>query len=220
MITLATHLKRLYRKHFRSYLRHKGGHPSRRHSDRLLGSPKYKRSILLLFSTQLKVTLRSNQTQCHHITIITQSNLYEVNSSRHYKCKGLFTEEFQSILELQNHQIPKVKTGLANHCNNNWRHLSNSGQSTTSFSTTIGNNKHENSLKGSCHLRPSLNTTQMCESAFKLRTTIDHTGRVCNTLNPKLLIKHTNSDNLKTIVNELFQVSIDRRCKYRVKRDR
>ena len=74
-----------------------------------------------------------------HSTTIAQlktlSNLYEVNSSRHYKCKGPFTEEFQSILELQNHQIPKVKTGLANHCNNNWRHLSNSGQSATSFST-------------------------------------------------------------------------------------
>ena len=62
------------------------------------------------------------------------------------------------------------------------------------------NNKHENSLKGSCHLRPSLNTTQKCESAFKLRTTIDHTGHVCNTLNPKLLIKHTNSDNLKLLL--------------------
>ena len=101
----------------------------------MLGSPKYKRNIILLFSTYSKVTLRSNQTQHHHSTTITQSNLYEVNSSRHYKCKGLFTEEFQSILELQNHQIPKVKTGLANHCNNNWRHLSDSGQSITSLST-------------------------------------------------------------------------------------
>ena len=35
----------------------------------------------------------------------------------------------------------------------------------------------------------------MCESAFKLRITIDHTGHMCNTLNPKLLIKQTNSDN-------------------------
>ena len=52
---------------------------------------------------------------------------------------------------------------------------------------------------------------------FKLKTTIDHTGHVCNTLNLKLLIKKTNSDNQKTIVNELFQVSIDRRFKYRVK---
>ena len=54
----------------------------------------------------------------------------------------------------------------------------------------------------------------MCESMFKLRIIIDHTGHVCNTLNPKLLIKQTNLDNLKTIVNELFQVSIDRKFKY------
>ena len=134
-IALATHLNRLYRKHFRLYLGHKGGHRLRKHSDRLLRSPKYKRSIVLLFSNQCKVTLKSNQTQRHHSTTITQCNLYKVNFNRHYKCKGLFTEEFQSILELQNHQIPKVKTGLANHCNNNWRHLSDSGQSTTSFST-------------------------------------------------------------------------------------
>ena len=40
----------------------------------------------------------------------------------------------------------------------------------------------------------------MCESAFKLRITIDHTGHVCNTLNPKLLIKQTNSDNLKLLL--------------------
>ena len=57
----------------------------------------------------------------------------------------------------------------------------------------------------------------MCESLFKLRTTIDHTWHVCNTLNLKLLIKKTNSDNPKTILNVLFQVSIDRRLKYRVK---
>ena len=86
-------------------------------------------------STYHKVIQKLNQTQRHHRTTITQSNLYKVNSSGYYKCKGLFTEEFQSILELQNHQIPKVKTGLANCCNNNRRHLSDSGQSATSFST-------------------------------------------------------------------------------------
>ena len=37
-------------------------------------------------------------------------------------------------------------------------------------------------------------------SAFKLRTTIGHTGRVCNTPNQKLLIQHTNSDNLKPLL--------------------
>ena len=40
----------------------------------------------------------------------------------------------------------------------------------------------------------------MHESVFKLRKTIDHTGCVCNTLNPKLLIKHTNSDNLRLLL--------------------
>ena len=40
----------------------------------------------------------------------------------------------------------------------------------------------------------------MCESMFKLRTTIDHTGQVCNTLNPKLLIKQTNSHNLELLL--------------------
>ena len=40
----------------------------------------------------------------------------------------------------------------------------------------------------------------MCESVFKLRKTIDHTVCVCNTLNPKLLIKHTNSDYLKLLL--------------------
>ena len=138
MIALTAHLNRLHRKSFRIYLRDKGGHSSRnkkKNSDQLLRSPKHKRSIILLFFTYHKVIRKLNQTQRHHSTTITQGNLYEVNSSRYYKCKGSFTEEFQSILELQNHQIPKVKTGLANHCNNNWRHLSDSGQSATSFST-------------------------------------------------------------------------------------
>ena len=136
LIALTAHLNRLHRKSFRIHLRDKGGHSSRKkNSDQSLGSPKHKRSIILLLSTYHKVIRKLNQTQHHHSTTITQSNLYKVNSSRHYKCKGLFTEEFQSILELQNHQIPKVKTGLANHCNNNWRHLSDSGQSATSFST-------------------------------------------------------------------------------------
>ena len=40
----------------------------------------------------------------------------------------------------------------------------------------------------------------MCESAFKFRITIDHTGCMCNNLNPKLLIKQTDSDNLKLLL--------------------
>ena len=169
-----------------------------KNSNQSLGLPKHKRSIILLFSTYHKVIRKLNQTQCHHSTTITRSNLYKGNSSRHYKCKGLFTEEFQSILELQNHQIPKVKTGLANHCNNNWRHPSDSGQSTHSLLNTIGNNKCENSLKGSCHLRPSLNTKQTCESTFKIGITIDHTGHLCITLKSKIAPK---TNKIKTIKN-------------------
>ena len=135
LIALTAHLNRLHRKSFRIYLRDKGGHSSRKKQRSITLIAKHKRSIILLFSTYHKVIQKSDQTQRHHSTTITQSNLYEVNSSRHYKSKGLFTEEFQSILELQNHQIPKVKTGLANHCNNNWRHLSDSRQLTTTFST-------------------------------------------------------------------------------------
>ena len=71
---------------------------------------KHNFTIFYIFQSNTK----SNQTQHHHSTCITQSNHYEVNSSRYYKCKGLFTEEFQSILKLQNHQIPKVKTGIGN----------------------------------------------------------------------------------------------------------
>ena len=52
---------------------------------------------------------------------------------------------------------------------------------------------------------------------FKLRTAIDHTGHLCITLKSKLLIKQTKLRQPKTIVNELFKVSIDRRFKYRVK---
>ena len=109
------------------------------------GKKKKQRSIARIAKTQEKYNFtifyifQITPYGIKHSTTIaqlkTQSNLDEVNSRRHYKCKGSFTEEFQSILELQNHQIPKVKTGLANHCNNNWRHLSDSGQSATSFST-------------------------------------------------------------------------------------
>ena len=171
-----------------------------KNSDQAHGSPKYNRSIILLFSTYHKVTQKLNQTQCHHRTTITQSNLYEVNSSRHYECKGLFTEEFQSIFRIAESPDFQSEDRIS-------KSLQQQLETSEQFRTishfllnTIGNNKHENSLKGSCHLRPSLNTKQMCESVFKLRTTIDHTGCLCNTLNPKLLIKHTNTDNQKLLL--------------------
>ena len=127
--------KEITQKVFQNLLKRQGWtfKTEKKNSDQSLGSQKtqvrYNLTIFYLSQNNSKL----DQTRRHHSTTITQSNLYEVNSSRHYKCKGLFTEEFQSILELQNHQSPKVKTGLVNH--NNWRYLSDSRQSTTTFST-------------------------------------------------------------------------------------
>ena len=143
----------------------------------------------------------------HSATIVhlrkTQSNLYEVNSSRHYKCKELFTEEFQQYFRIAESSDSQGEDRIS-------ESLQQQLETSERFRTishfllnTIGNNKRENSLKGSCHLRPSLNTTQTCESTFKPRTTIDHTGCLCITLNSKLLIKQTKLRQPKTIVNEL-----------------
>ena len=107
----------------------------RKNSDQVPRLPKFKRSIFLLFLTYFKVTQNRIKHSATIVHLKTQSNLYKVNSRRHYKCKDYLLKSFNSILELQNHQIPKVNTGLANHCNNNWRHLSNSGQSATPFLT-------------------------------------------------------------------------------------
>ena len=176
------------------------------------------RSIILLFSTYHKLTRKFNQRQCHHSTTITQSNLYEVNSSRHYKCKGLFTEEFQSFFRIAESSDSQSEDRIS-------ESLQQQLETSEQFKTinhfllnTIGNNKHENSLKGSCHLRLSLNATHTCESAFKLRTTIDHTGCMCSTLNLKIAHKENQFSKSITIVNKLFKVSIDRRFKYQVKR--
>ena len=176
----------------------------RKNSDQVLRSPKFKRSIILLFLTYFKVT----QNQIKHSTTIvhlkTQSNLYEVNSSRHYKCKGLFTEEFQQYFRIAESSDSQGEDRIS-------KSLQQQLETSERFRTishfllnTIGNNKQENSLKRSCHLRPSLNTTQTCESVFKLRTTIDHTGHLCIPLSSKLLIKQTKLRQQKTIVNELF----------------
>ena len=147
-----------------------------------------------------------NQTQHHHSTPITQSNLYEVNSSRHYKCKGLFTEEFQSYFRIAESPDSQSEDRIS-------KALQQQLETSEQFRTinhfllnTIGNNKFENSLKGSCHLRLSINTTHMCESVFKLRATIDHTGHMCSTLNLKIAHKENKFSKSKTIVNELFQV--------------
>ena len=124
--------------------------------------PKFKRSIILLFRTYFKVT----QNRIKHSTTIvylkTQSNLYKVNSSRHYKCKGLFTEEFQQYFRIAESSDSQGEGRIS-------KSLQQQLETSERFRTishfllnTIGNNKRENSPKSSCHLRPSLNTTQTC----------------------------------------------------------
>ena len=136
MIALNTHLIRIYRKLFRVHSRDKSGHPPvKKNSDQVPRLPKFNRSIILLFLTYFKVTqnrIKHSATIVHLKLKVTFTKLIlaDITSVKDYLLKS-----FNSILELQNHQISKVKTGLANHCNNKWRHLSNSGQSATSFST-------------------------------------------------------------------------------------
>ena len=55
--------------------------------------------------------------------------------SKLYKGKGHITTEPTSFSGLQNQQIPEVKTGLTNPCNNIGRPLSDSRQLTTSSPT-------------------------------------------------------------------------------------
>ena len=175
-------------------------------SDQSLGSPKHKRSIILLFSTYQKVIRKLDQTQRHHSTTITLSNLYEVNSSRHYKCKGLLTEEFSKYFRIAKSPDSKSEDRISKSMQQQFETSERFKTINHPLLNTIGNNKRENSLKGSCHLRLSLNTTQMCESTFKLRTTIDHIGHMCNTLNLKIAHKENQFRQSKTIVYELFQV--------------
>ena len=182
--------KQNIQKAFQSLLKRQGwtSIEKKKNSDQSLGLPKYKRSIILLFSTYCKVTRKLNQTQRHHSTTKTRSNLYEVNSSRHYKGKGLFTEEFQSvrIAESPDSQSEdRISKSLQQQLETSERFRTISHF----LLNTIGNNKRENSLKGSCNLKQSLSTTRTCESSFKLRITIDHTGCLCNTLKSKIAHK-------------------------------
>ena len=163
----------------------------RKNSDQAPRSLIFNRSIILLFLTYFKVAQNRIKYSATIVHLKTQSNLYEVNSSRHYKCKGLFTEEFQQYFRIAESSDSQGEDRIS-------ESLQQQLETSERFRTishfllnTIGNNKRENSLKGSCHLRPSLNTTQTCESVFKPKTTIDHTGHLCITLNSKLLIKQT-----------------------------
>ena len=87
------------------------------------------------------------------------------------KCKRILITKSTSFSELQNHQTPVVKLGLANLYNNFGRILSDPRQLATSHHT-IGNNKRENSLMRQSYLSAA-KTIQTRESAFKILNTID-----------------------------------------------
>ena len=88
------------RKLFRVHSRDKGGHPPRRKQQstariaRIEG--KYSFTIFYIF----QITSYGIEHSATIAQLKTQSNLYEVNSSRHYQCKGLFTEEFQQYFRI------------------------------------------------------------------------------------------------------------------------
>ena len=123
------------------------------------------------------------------------------NVSICYKGKRLLITKSTSFSELQNHQTPMVKPGLANLYNNFGRNLSDSRQLTTSLSYTIGNNKRENSLRKQSYLSAA-KTTQTRENAFKILITIDNLAHVYLTivfysLDKFLLLPRENHKQLK-----------------------
>ena len=113
-------------------------------SDRPLGSPRMRkiRELMILQEeeSQASITFQNIKKfyfsmQRNHRKQDPSSNFYKSKVSKLYKGKRHFTTESTSFSELQNQQIPEVKTGLTNPCNNIGRPLSDSRQLTTSFST-------------------------------------------------------------------------------------
>ena len=113
-------------------------------SDRPLGSPQRRktRKLMILQEEEIQASITfknikiySRSTQCNHRKQGSSSNFYKSKVSKLYKGKRHITTESTSFSELQNQQIPEVKTGLTNPCNNIGRPLSDSRQLTTSFST-------------------------------------------------------------------------------------
>ena len=113
---------------------------------------KYSFTIFYLSQSNSKNRIKHSTTIVH---LKTQSNLYKVNSSRHYKCKGLFTEEFQQYFRIAESSDSQGEDRISESLQ---QQLETSEQFRTIshfLLNTIGNNKRKNSLKGSCHLRPS-----------------------------------------------------------------
>ena len=86
------------RKHCRSYSEYKGGQTSNTKTVQL--TTQIAKVTGEVYFINFKSTKNNVTLQRYYSKTITLSNLYEGNSSRHYKCKGVFTEEFQSISEL------------------------------------------------------------------------------------------------------------------------
>ena len=74
-------------------------------------------------------------TQHSHSNFKFYSNFIKLDLAKSVKVKVQNTVKTFHELKLQNQQTPVVKSGLAYHCQNNRRFLSDSSQLTTSFST-------------------------------------------------------------------------------------
>ena len=74
-------------------------------------------------------------TQHNHSNYKFYSNFTKLDLAKSVKVKVQNTVKTLHEFELQNQQTPVVKSGLAYHCQNNRRTLSDSSQLTTSFST-------------------------------------------------------------------------------------
>ena len=74
-------------------------------------------------------------TQHNHSNYKFYSNFTKFDLVKSAKVKVQNTVKTFHEFELQNQQTPVVKSGLAYHCQNNRRTLSDSSQLTTSFST-------------------------------------------------------------------------------------
>ena len=74
-------------------------------------------------------------TQHNHSNYKFYSNFTKLDLAKSAKVKVQNTFKTFHKFELQNQQTPVVKSGLAYHCQNNRRTLSDSSQLTTSFST-------------------------------------------------------------------------------------
>ena len=75
-------------------------------------------------------------TQCNlNLNFKFYSNFTKLDLAKSAKVKVQNTVKTFHEFKLQNQQTPVVKSGLAYHCQNNRRNLSDSSQLTTSFST-------------------------------------------------------------------------------------